>query len=151
MLAFIRDRNTSVGNISQLDYVKLGADGSRLSSYSQLTMVRNFQIREHWNRTRKAISVHMCFTVSIRCIQSQRGTNHEFIRRILQKGSSFIICPKQNINLYVTYHSYSREKYRDNLHLDMFGFIYGYDVLESLGLNRIMSNQILLKPSLLIR
>jgi len=31
----------------------------------------------------------------------------------------------------------------------MFGFIYGYDVLEKLGIQRIPANEILLKPSLL--
>ena len=45
--------------------------------------------------------------------------------------------------------SYSREKLNDKSPFDMFGFIYGYDILEKLGIRRIPANEILLKPSLL--
>lgn len=45
--------------------------------------------------------------------------------------------------------SYSREKLNDKSPLEMFGFLYGYDVLEKLGISRIPANEILLKPSLL--
>jgi hypothetical protein len=45
--------------------------------------------------------------------------------------------------------SYSREKLNDNSPYDAFGFLYGHDILEKLGISRIPANEILLKPSLL--
>ncbi|MGI6451389.1 MAG: hypothetical protein ACOX3R_14350 [Desulfitobacteriia bacterium] len=41
------------------------------------------------------------------------------------------------------------EKLGNKSPFDMFGFIYGYDVLQKLGLSSIHPNEILLKPSLL--
>jgi hypothetical protein len=45
--------------------------------------------------------------------------------------------------------SYSREKLNDKSPLEMFGFLYGNDALEKLGLFKIPANEIMLKPSLL--
>mgnify|MGYP001016908574 CR=1 FL=1 len=76
--------------------------------------------------------------------------NHEFIRRILPKSTSFDNLCQTDINLMMSHiNSYSREKLGDKSPFDVFGFIYGYDVLKKLGLNRIMDNEILLRPSLL--
>ncbi len=44
--------------------------------------------------------------------------------------------------------SYSREKLNDKSPYDIFGFLYGYDILEKLGISKISANEILLKPSL---
>jgi len=76
--------------------------------------------------------------------------NHEFIRKILPKGRSFDGLVQSDISLMMSHiNSYSREKLNDKSPFDMFGFIYGYDVLEKLGIRRIPANEILLKPSLL--
>jgi len=78
--------------------------------------------------------------------------NHEFIRRILPKGSSFDKLCQADINLMMSHiNSYSREKLGDKSPFDVFGFIYGYGILEKLGQVKISPNEILLKPSLLIR
>ena len=76
--------------------------------------------------------------------------NHEFIRKILPKGTSFDNLCQADIDLMMSHiNSYSREKLGDKSPFDVFGFIYGYDVLEKLGIRRIPANEILLKPSLL--
>ena len=78
--------------------------------------------------------------------------NHEFIRKILPKGRSFDDLTQSDISLMMSHiNSYSREKLNDKSPFDMFGFIYGYDVLEKFGIFKVPANEILLKPSLLKR
>ena len=76
--------------------------------------------------------------------------NHEFIRRILPKGTSFDALTQEDISLMMSHiNSYSREKLNDKSPFDMFGFLYGYEVLEKLNICKIPANEILPKPSLL--
>ncbi len=76
--------------------------------------------------------------------------NHEFIRKILPTGSSFDGLTQHHVDLMLSHiNSYSREKLNDKSPLDMFGFIYGNDILEILGQHKITANDILLRPSLL--
>jgi IS30 family transposase len=76
--------------------------------------------------------------------------NHEFIRRILPKGTSFDNLVQDDINLMMSHiNSYSREKLNDKSPFETFGFLYGYSVLEKLGQRKIAANDIILKPSLL--
>jgi hypothetical protein len=76
--------------------------------------------------------------------------NHEFIRRILPKGSSFDSFGQEDVDLMMSHiNSYSREKLNDKSPFEVFGFLYGFDVLEKLGLRFIPANEILLKPSLM--
>lgn len=76
--------------------------------------------------------------------------NNEFIRRVLPKGRSFDGLTQSDISLMMSHiNSYSREKLNDKSPFDTFGFLYGYDILEKLGISRIPPNEILLKPSLL--
>ena len=157
MLAFIRDRNTSqsVIDIFNSIYVKLGADRFKAlfpiliaDNGSEFSNPRALEYDTQGNQRS-----HVFYCDPYAAYQKPNvELNHEFIRRILPKGSSFDNLCQADINLMMSHiNSYSREKLGDKSPFDMFGFIYGYDVLESLGLNRIMSNQILLKPSLLIR
>jgi len=76
--------------------------------------------------------------------------NHEFIRRILPKGSSFDNLVQDDINLMMSHiNSYSREKLNEMSPHDMFCFLYGASVLDKLGQRNIPHNEIILKPSLL--
>jgi hypothetical protein len=45
--------------------------------------------------------------------------------------------------------SYSRAKLNDRSPFEVFSFLYGEGILEKLGLRRIPSNEIILKPQLL--
>ena len=56
---------------------------------------------------------------------------------------------KDDISLMMSHiNSYSREKLNDKSPFDIFGFLYGYEVLEKLGIKKIPANEILLNPSL---
>lgn len=155
MLAFIRDRNTSQSVIdifnhldetfgketfSRLLAVCLADNGSEFSNPKAL---------EYDAQGNRRTRLFYCDPYS--SFQKPNvELNHEFIRKILPKGRSFDDLAQSNISLMMSHiNSYSREKLNDKSPFDMFGFIYGYDILDKLGISRIPANEILLKPSLL--
>jgi IS30 family transposase len=76
--------------------------------------------------------------------------NHEFIRRVLPKGTSFDHLAQEDINLLMSHiNSYSREKLNDKSPYELFRFLYGDDALSALGIRKIPPKEILLKPALL--
>jgi IS30 family transposase len=89
------------------------------------------------------------------CASWQKGAaerNHEFIRMVLPKGTSFDALRQQDVDLLMSHvNSYSRPMRADRSPYDLFGYLYGADVLGKLGLRRIDANAIVLKPALLLR
>lgn len=87
------------------------------------------------------------------CASWQKGRverNHEFLRLILPKGTSFDALTQTQINTTLSHiNSYSRPGLNDKAPFDLFAFTYGADLLTQLGLQRIPADRILLKPSLL--
>lgn len=87
------------------------------------------------------------------CSSWQKGSverNHEFLRLVLPKGTSFDGLAQADINTVLSHvNSYSRPALNDKAPFDLFSFIYGQDLLARLGLRRIPANGILLKPALL--
>ncbi len=87
------------------------------------------------------------------CASWQKGRverNHEFLRLILPKGTSFDALAQDQINTVLSHvNSYSRPTLNDKTPFDLFAYTYGSDILEKLGIRRIKPNDILLKPSLL--
>lgn len=155
MLAFIRDRNTSQSVIDVFNHLDetLGRE-----TFSRLLAVcladngsefSNPKALEYDAQGNHRTWLYYCDPYS--SFQKPNvELNHEFIRKILPKGSSFDDLAQNDISLMMSHiNSYSREKLNDKSPFDMFGFIYGYDVLAKLGISRIPANKILLKPSLL--
>jgi IS30 family transposase len=155
MLAFIRDRNTSqsvidifnsldkllgVDRFSKLFPVVLADNGSEFSNPNAL---------EFDALGNRRTSIYYCDPQA--AFQKPNvELNHEFIRRILPKGTSFDNLSQDDISLMMSHiNSYSREKLNDKAPFDLFGFLYGYDTPGLLGMQRIPANDILLKPSLL--
>ena len=155
MLAFIRERNTSQSVIDVFDFlynhlgekifkklfpVLLGDNGSEFSNPTKI------EFDAKGNRRTKIFYCDPYASYQKPNVE----LNHEFIRRILPKSSSFDTLTQSNINLMISHiNSYSREKLNDKTPFDMFGILYGYDILEKLGLSRIQANEIILKPKLL--
>lgn len=87
------------------------------------------------------------------CASWQKGRverNHEFLRLVLPKGTSFDALTQDDINTVLSHvNSYTRPALGDKAPIDLFAFIYGQDLLAALGLRRIPANRIVLKPSLL--
>lgn len=87
------------------------------------------------------------------CASWQKGRverNHEFLRLILPKGTSFDGLTQAHIDMMLSHiNSYSRPALNDKAPFDLFAFTYGGDLLTQLGLQRIPADRIVLKPSLL--
>ena len=83
----------------------------------------------------------------------QKGSievTHEFIRRVLPKGTSFEFLTQEKVNLMMDHiNSYKRKKLNDQSPHQLFSFLYGADVLETLNSHLIDPSEITLKPELL--
>lgn len=76
--------------------------------------------------------------------------NHEFIRRILPKGTSFNNLTQEKVDLMMNHiNSYSRNKLHNLTPYEMFRTFHGIEVLEKLGAVLIPPNDIILHPALL--
>lgn len=87
------------------------------------------------------------------CASFQKGSaekNHEEIRKVLPKGTSFDNLTQKDIVLLMNHvNSYSRASLNDKTPHDTFKFMFGVDVIKILGSTLIRANEICLKPSLL--
>ena len=76
--------------------------------------------------------------------------NHELIRRILPKGSSFDDLTQEDVNRMMDHiNSYKRKKLNNRSPYEAFSFYYGETVLAKLGCTQVSPGEIILKPSLL--
>ena len=76
--------------------------------------------------------------------------NHELIRRILPKGSSFDDLTQEDIFLMMNHiNSYKRKKLNNRSPYDAFSFYYGEELLKKLGCSPVAAENIVLKPKLL--
>lgn len=155
MLAFIRERNTSQSVIDVFNRLDESLGRQLFSRLFSLLLADNGS--EFSNP--KALEFDALGSMRLRVFycdpyasyqKPNVELNHEFVRKFLPKGASFDKLSQADIDLMMSHiNSYSREKLGDKSPFDVFGFIYGYDVLEKLGIRRIQPNKILLKPSLL--
>lgn len=84
---------------------------------------------------------------------NQKGAcevNHEFIRRIIPKGTDISKYTTEQIRLMMDHiNSYSRPELGDKSPYEVFKFYYGQKVLRLLGISPVKPNRIVLKPWLL--
>ncbi|MGB4439152.1 MAG: IS30 family transposase [Sedimentibacter sp.] len=155
MLAFIRDRNTSqsVIDILNLIYDLIGTDSFKAlfpliitDNGSEFSNPIALEYDAQGNQRTKLFYCDPCAPFQKPNVE----LNHEFIRKILPKGTSFDNLTQDDISLMMSHiNSYSREKLNNKSPFDTFGFLYGYDVLEKLGIRNIEANEIFLIPALL--
>ena len=76
--------------------------------------------------------------------------NHELIRRVLPKGTSFDNLTQKDVTRMMDHiNSYKRKKLNDRSPYETFSFHYGEEVLKLLGCTPVAAENILLKPTLL--
>ena len=153
LLAFLRENNTSQSVIDVFDHLTdlLGLDtfrrlfpviltdnGSEFSNPVRL----EFDLLGH-RRTR----IFYCDPYR----SNQKGlveVQHEMIRRIFPKGSSFDLLSQDDINRVLSHiNSYKREKLNDKSPFVSFSFFFGRDILAKLGISLIPDVDIILKPN----
>lgn len=155
MLAFIRERNTSqsVIDVFNMIYNLLGADGFKATFPVLLgdngSEFSNPKGLEYDDMGRQRTKVFYCDPYS--SFQKPNvELNHEFIRKVLPKGTSFDHLVQADIDLMMSHiNSYSREKLNNKSPFEVFSFLFGKEVLDMLGLSLVPPNEILLKPALL--
>ena len=160
MLAFLRPANTSQSVIeifNMLDKVLGAALFNKLfpviltdngSEFSNPSMI---EYRDVWV---EGVGKHR--TNVFYCDPSkpyEKGAievNHELIRRILPKGTSFDNLTQQDVFLMMDHiNSYKRKKLNNRSPYEAFSFYYGEEVLKKLGCRQVPADNIILKPSLL--
>ena len=155
MLSFLRERNTarSVTDVFEWLYSTLGHElycrmfpvilTDRGSEFTNPVAIECTEFGEIRSR------VFYCDPQR----SDQKGgceVTHEFIRRILPKGSSFDHLQQSDINLMMSHiNSYTRKKLGNQSAYRLFSFFYGESVLSSLGIHEIPANDINLTPRLL--
>lgn len=159
MLAFLRDNNTAqsaCGCINHLydllgskDYcslfpVLLTDNGSEFSDPTAMEFSEDGIQRSHIFYCNPMASYE----------KPHVERNHEFIRRILPKGTSFDNITQDDINLILSHiNSYGRPSLGDKSPFQVFAFQYGKEFAEQLlrllCLKEISPNEIVLKPKLL--
>lgn len=76
--------------------------------------------------------------------------NHEFIRRIIPKGTDLALYTQDQISLMMSHiNSYLRKALGNRSPYDTFAFQHGAETLEKFGLRRIPCDEIILSPELL--
>lgn len=155
MIAFLRDSNDSQSVIDIFDrlYIELRCDiflslmplvltdnGSEFSNPKALEYDRQGNQRTH---------IFYCDPSS----PGQKGSvekNHEFIRYVLPKGTSFDGLTQDDISLLMDHiNSYSRESLGNKCPYEVFESFYGSQILQMLNSRRIAPNDVNLTPSLL--
>lgn len=76
--------------------------------------------------------------------------NHELLRRILPKGTSFDNLNQDDINLIMSHiNSYKRKKLNNESPYSIFSKLYGEVTISKLGIQQIEPNTVNLSPRLL--
>lgn len=82
--------------------------------------------------------------------KSQCERNHEFIRYVLPKGTSFKDLTDEDVRTVMNHvNSYPREKWNWQAPIDVFHAIYGVSLARKLGLKKVPFSSINLTPDLL--
>lgn len=155
MIAFLRDNNDSqsVIDIFEKLYIELRCDifmdimpiivtdnGSEFSNPNAIEFDGQRKQRTH---------IFYCDASS----PGQKGSiekNHELIRYVLPKGTSFDNLTQEDITLLMDHiNSYSRESLGNKCPYDTFKFFYNVEILNALNCHRIPGNEVNLTPSLL--
>ena len=156
MLAFIREHNDAqsvidifntiqqllgINKFKELFVIILTDNGSEFSNPKEI----EFDMNTGEQRTQ----MFYCHPSS----PFEKGScevNHELLRRILPKGTSFDDLSQKDINLIMSHiNSYKRKKLNNVSPYTMFSTIYGKDTIDKLGIQEIEPNKVSLSKSIL--
>ena len=155
MLAFIRNHNTarSVTDVFNDLYDRLGHE-TFTGLFSVILTDRGSEFTDPLAIEFNSDSKRRCRVFYCDPQRSdQKGgieVTHEFIRRILPKGTSFDSLTQEDVSLLMSHiDSYKRKKLGNRSANQLFSFLHGEGILKSLGISEVPSDQINLTPLLL--
>ena len=156
MLAFLRDHNDAQSVIDIFRYLQklLGID--KFKEMFVLILTDNgpefsnpLEIEFDLNTGEKRTQIFYCNPSS----PFEKGScevNHELLRRVLPKGTSFDHLTQEDINLMMSHiNSYKRKKLNNESPYSIFSTIYGKDTIDKLGIQEIEPNKVNLSTKLL--
>lgn len=155
MLAFLREHNDAQSVIDVFNYLEEILGIKQLQKLFIVILTDNgseFSNPKEIEKNKEGIERTKIFYCEPRR-SDQKGScevNHEQIRRILPKGTSFDDLSQEDINLMMSHiNSYKRKKLNDCSPLQLFNLLYGNDIAKKLGIIEIASNDINLSQDLL--
>lgn len=155
MLAFLRNHNDS---LSVIDIFNMLEDKLGLDVFRKLFIViLTDNGSEFTNPTKIEINDKGEYRTKIFYCEPRRSdqkgsceVNHEQIRRVLPKGTSFDNLTQEDINLLMSHiNSYKRKKLNDCSPIQLFNIMYGSDITSKLGITEINPNEVNLTKNLL--
>uniref|UniRef100_UPI002ED27444 hypothetical protein n=1 Tax=Faecalicatena faecalis TaxID=2726362 RepID=UPI002ED27444 len=156
MLAFLREANTSASIIEIMNLLDKVLGIETFRRLFPVILTDNGSEFSNPKEIEQRNTVPCNLTNVFYCDPSapyQKGAcevNHELIRRILPKGSSFDDLTQKDIVLMMNHiNSYKRKKLNNRSPYEAFSFYYGEDVLKKLGCSPVAAENIILKPKLL--
>jgi len=155
LLAYLRDANTSksVTAVFQMLWETLGKEYFQelfpvilTDNGSEFTNPDAIELDEENNNRTRLFYCHPSSPFEKGAIEN----NHEFIRRILPKGTSFDRLEQGDIRLMLDHiNSYKRKRLNNKSPYELFSFLHGEEVLERLEAGLTAPGDIVLKPELL--
>jgi len=155
MLAFLRDANTSQSVIDIFSNIRkiIGKENSQKLFPVILTdngsEFSNPKAIEYGPDGLLQTRIFFCDPSS----PHQKGAievNHELIRRVLPKGTSFDSLTQEDISLVMNHvNSYKRKKLNNLSPYQTFSFYYGEELLKQFGCSPVAPEDIIMKPKLL--
>lgn len=156
MLAFLRDANTSKSVIDIFNQLDKGLEKDTFNRLFPVILTDNGSEFSNPKAIEHRESAPFWRTNVFYCDAGspyQKGAievNHELIRRVLPKGTSFNNLTQEDINLMMNHiNSYKRKKLNYRSPYETFSFYHGEEVLHKLGCAPVAASDIMLKPTLL--
>lgn len=156
MLAFLRDANTSASVIEIINLLDKVLGIPTFNCLFPVILTDNGSEFSNPKEIERRDTIPCNRTKVFYCDPSapyQKGAcevNHELIRRILPKGSSFDELTQRDVFLMMNHiNSYKRKKLNNRSPYETFSFYYGEEVLKKLGCSPVAAENIILKPKLL--
>ncbi|MFT8314838.1 MAG: IS30 family transposase [Clostridium sp.] len=157
MLAFLRDANTSQSVIDIFNMLEkdLGEELFRKLFSIILTdngsEFSNPKAIEYRHEPRFGLRTHVFYCDAGSPFQKGAiEVNHELIRRVLPKGTSFNSLTQEDISMMMNHiNSYKRKKLNNRSPYETFSFYHGEEVLTKLRCAPVAASDIMLKPVLL--
>ena len=156
MLAFIREHNDAQSVIDIFNYLQKTLGIDKFKELFILILTDNgsefsnpIEIEFDLNTGEKRTQIFYCHPSS----PYEKGScevNHELLRRILPKGTSFDDLTQEDVNLIMSHvNSYKRKKLNNESPHSIFSKLYGENTIIKLGIQEIEPNKVNLSPRLL--
>ena len=153
MLAFLISSQTKEEINKKIDILKK-LFGRNFFKYFEVILTDNgseFQDPDYIERFSAIEKIHLFYCDAGKsCQKGKIEKNHEFIRYVLPKGTSFDNLLQEDINkLMSNINSYPRMELNQCCPFDLANMLIGKEIIDKLGYSKINGNDIILTPNLL--